>query len=302
MKRKNNNKVVILIILLLFVTILGVSSSFKNDGLKTENQIALIPIKGIIGSVSSSIPFSSSQDNTELILNALEKSKENKNIKAVILEINSPGGTVIASKEIANAVKNLDKPVISLIREVGASGAYWVASSSDYIIADELSITGSIGVISSYLQFSGLLENYNITYERLIAGQFKDIGSPFKELTNEERIILQKKLDKIQEVFVNEVKENRNLDNTEEIEKGLFYLGSEALELGLVDELGNKDLAIKKAKELANIKDARIVEYKEKKNLLDILSRLSTESFYYMGLGISSNFNLQEDKFEILAK
>ena len=86
--------------------------------------------------------------------------EENKDIKAIVLEINSPGGSAVASDEIASAVKKSNKPTVAVIREAGASGGYWIASSTDHIIANRMSITGSIGVISSYLEFSGLIEKY----------------------------------------------------------------------------------------------------------------------------------------------
>ena len=108
------------------------------------------------------------------------------------MEINSPGGSAVASDEIATAVKNAKKPVISLIREVGASGGYWVASASDYIIANRMSITGSIGVISSYLEFSGLMEKYGVGYERLVAGENKDLLTPYKKLEADQKALVQK--------------------------------------------------------------------------------------------------------------
>jgi len=216
----------------------------------------------------------------------LKKAKDDNSIKAVVLEINSPGGTVIASRELANAVKNLGKPNVAVIREVGASGAYWIASSSNKIIADELSITGSIGVISSYLQFSGLMEKYGITYERLTAGEYKDLGTPYKELTRDERNLLQVKLDKIQEIFINEVKKNRNITDAKRISTGEFFLGIEAKELGLIDKFGNRETAIEEAKKLANLKSPKIVEFKEKRSLFDLLGKLSASNFYYMGKGI----------------
>ena len=129
----------------------------------------------------------------------IDSAKKDVRIKGVIFKINSPGGSVVGSKEIGNAIKKLGKPSVAVIREVGASGAYWVASSADVIIADELSITGSIGVISSYLQFSKIMEEYGITYERLVGGEHKDMGVPYKQLSKEEQIIMQKKINIIPE-------------------------------------------------------------------------------------------------------
>ncbi|MBI2130309.1 S49 family peptidase, partial [Candidatus Woesearchaeota archaeon] len=149
-------------------------------------------------------------------------------------------GSPVASEEIANAIKKTNKTSVAWIREIGTSGAYWVASSTDYIIASRVSITGSIGVIASYTEFSGIMKDYNLTYRRLISGKYKDIGDPFKELVPEEQEILQSYLDSIRDYFVEEVAKNRNMKK-QEVEKaanGLFYLGGEAKKLGLIDEIG----------------------------------------------------------------
>ncbi len=210
-----------------------------------------------------------------------------------MFEIDSPGGTVVASKQIAEAIGKLNKPTVAIIRETGASGAYWISASTDKIVADELSITGSIGVISSYLEFSDLLNKYGVEYARLVSGEYKDIGSPLKELTDEERNILQKKLDLVDDYFLNYVKERRNLSNreVERIKTGEFFLGKEAKELNLIDYTGDKEFAIKLAKDMGNVKDARVTEFREKKTLLDLFSSYTSEAFYYMGRGIGTEIS-----------
>jgi protease-4 len=290
--------VLIIVFLIIFITSL-IISNFKTI---QEDEILIIPMHGIIGNYDSSIIFDSNNINPDTIISLIKKAKENERIKAVIFEINSPGGTVVASKEIADAVKKLDKPKVALIRDIGTSGAYWIASSADNIVADKLSITGSIGVISSYLEFSKLFEEYGITYERIVVGKYKDAGTPYKELTEEERSLILNKLNKINEVFLNEIKINRKLKDTKKIETGEFFLGLEAKELGLIDYLGNKEDAINIAKNLSNIKEAKLVEFKEKKTILDILSKISYSGFYYLGKGIGSQISLENNKnFEINA-
>jgi len=176
-----------------------------------SGNVALIDIDGIIlGSKDSNFLFESVTSSPETI-ELIEKADKNPNIKAIILEINSPGGSAVASEEIANAVKKVNKTTVAWVREAGASGAYWVASASDHIVANRVSITGSIGVIASYLEFPGLLEDHNITYRRLVAGKYKDIGSPFKEMTPQENAIFQRNLDDIRDYFVSAVAENRNM-------------------------------------------------------------------------------------------
>ena len=261
------------------------------------DKIAVIPIKGTITGEGSEDLFISGSTSSATITKWIKQANSDDSVKGIILEINSPGGTVVASEEISNEIKRTDKPVVALIREVGASGAYWIATNSDKIVADPLSITGSIGVTSSYLEFSGLMEYYGVNYERLVAGRYKDAGSPFRELTPEERRLLQNKLDIVHEAFIDEVSKNRNLKR-EEVKKmadGFFYFGKEAKELGLIDELGDKELAINITKELAGIEEADLITYEEKTRLIDLLSRISAHSFYFIGRGIGKElFSLEQ--------
>ncbi len=287
---------------ILLIYILGfLASKIISSNKIVQDEIVIIPINGIIATSSSGLPFESSNANVDGILKELKRAKEDSSIKAVILDINSPGGTVVASKELANAVKNLNKPSVAVIREVGASGAYWIASSANEIIADELSITGSVGVISSYLQFDELMQKYGITYERLIAGKYKDLGTPYKNLTLEERNILQSKLDKIHEVFLNDVKKNRKITDVNKISTGEFFLGLEAKDLGLIDKFGNRETAVEDAKKLANLKNPRIVEFQEKSSILDLLGKISYSNFYYLGKGIGSQLSIKDSNIQLNA-
>lgn len=258
--------------------------------------IGLIRIAGPITVEGGDSVLGRGASSTKVIEN-IEKASKNSGIKVIIFEINSPGGTVVASREIAHAVKKLNKPTVAWIREVGASGAYWIASSTDRIVADRLSITGSIGVTSSYLEFTGLMDKYGIGYEKLAAGEFKELGNPFAQLTAKEKQILQKKIDRIQEVFIEEIAENRGLTDSQKraVKSGLFYLGEEALELNLIDVLGNKDTAIDVAKKLADLKDGNIVEYKEKKSIFDFLNKIAKSSAYYMGKGMGAELKVNRE-------
>ncbi len=277
----------IITILILILVVSYLASKLISE-VDFQDKIAVIKIDGQIG-VSSKF-LGDSGINPDTILNFIKKAKEDSSIKGVLIEINSPGGSVVGSKDIADAVKGIDKPKVAFIRDIGASGAYWVASSADAIVSDPMSVTGSIGVLGSYLEFSGLLEKYGVEYESITAGKYKDLGSPYKDLTSEERAILQNKLNKIYDYFVTEIANNRKLSKEKvlEIANGYIYLGTEAKEIGLVDYLGNKDLAINITKQMANITEAKIIEYKEEKTLLDLLSRISSNAFYNIGKGIGS--------------
>jgi protease-4 len=282
--------VAILIIIVLFLISFGSSFILKNVDL--QDQIVIIPITGALVMSNGDSLISQPHMSSDTILEYIQSADANKNIKAIILEINSPGGTALASKEVADAVKETNKPVIAFIREVGASGAYWVASSSDVIVADEVSITGSIGVIGSYLEFSGLMDQYGVEYERLVGGKYKDMGSNYRGLTSDEKVLLQNKINLIHELFIQEVKKNRNIPEGEWRE-GLFYLGSEAKQLGLIDVLGGRDDAIRIAKERAGIKDAKLVVLRPEVPLFDRLRSLATHIGY--GMGMSFKFKSDSD-------
>ena len=287
------------------IAVLYMISSLASKIADVSDKIAVIPIKGAITTSGGALPsFQQSGVTSTEVADFLKKAGEDKQVKAIVLDINSPGGTVVASREIVKKVEGMEKPVVAVIRDVGASGAYWVATASDVIIADPLSITGSVGVIASYLEFSELFDEYGVTYEGLKAGEMKDMGSPFKKLTENERAVMQRKLDVVHEQFIQDVVENRKLshDHIAEVASGVYFLGQEAKELGLIDEFGGKEDAIDRAEELAGVEDAKVVEYKKDSTLLNMLTNVQAASFYYMGRGIGSQ--LQETRMhglEILA-
>lgn len=276
----------------LFVLLPLVFSFF--DGSKLGN-VALIPVEGEITG-NGAQGFGTSAVSSKDIVGFIEDAEEDPLIKVLLLEINSPGGSAVASDEIAAAVKRADKPVVALIREAGASGAYWIASASDHVIANRMSITGSIGVLSSYLEFSGLMQNYNVSYQRLVAGDKKDLGTPFRELTLQERVILQSKLDKIHNFFIEEVAANRNLEvsQVKKIATGEFFLGVEALELGLVDQLGGKEEAEEFIRTKYGLQEIDYVRYEPQVSFFELLSEIISPFFFKVGEGIGSMLTSQQ--------
>lgn len=204
-------------------------------------KIAVVPITGEISTQSSNSLFSLSASSRD-ISTQIYSLADDTTIKAIVLDINSPGGSPVASDEISQAVEYAKerKPVISVISDLGASGAYWIAASSDEIYSAPLSLIGSIGVTSATLSFENVLEEYNVTYRRLVAGEYKDLGTPFKELEEEEEKILQSLLDSVYEEFVLHVAKNRNMsyEEAQKLATGEVFLGKDSVELGLVDEIG----------------------------------------------------------------
>ncbi len=290
--QKNKTLIIIIILFVLFITAIILAGMISLFALGSDTEgfgnVALIPIKGVITTDSVSGMFSSEVSDSSEIVKMIEKADQNPSIKAMIFEINSPGGSPVATDEIASAIKKTNKTTVAWIRAYGASGAYWIASSCDHIVANKMSITGSVGVISSYLEFAEFFEQYNVTYRRLVSGSYKDLGDPFRELSEPEEVILQNKIDKIHGFFIEEVVKNRRLTESqkEEISSGIFYLGIEAKELNLIDELGNKDNAVTYIEEKENI-TVKLVSYKTKKSFLQLLNELSNEQAFFMGRGIS---------------
>lgn len=296
MKQKKSRKwvfiVVVLIILGLFSWfIAGIVSLFVGTDTATlSGNVALIPIKGLIVTESGRDVLGREVASSKEIVAFIEKADENKDIKAIIFEINSPGGTPVASEEIANAINKVNKTTVAWIRETGASGAYWIASATDHIIASRMSITGSIGVIGSYVEFAGFIERYNMSYQRLVGGEQKDLGDPFRRLTINEKRILQKKIDLIHGYFIEDVARNRNMkkEDMQKLATGIFYLGSEALDAGLIDAIGSKDEVEAFLKKELNITVINIAEYKKEATFWEMLSGVFNENSFFVGKGIGN--------------
>lgn len=289
-------KIIIGLILLSFVlsTIIFlsivVSLFIKDDSDGLDGNVAVIEITGTILADEDVDFLFEDVTSSDDIRRSIRKADRNDDIKAIVFRINSPGGSAVASEEIANEIKKTNKTTVAWIREIGTSGAYWIASASDHVIANRMSITGSIGVIASYLGFAGFLEGHNVTYERLVSGNLKDIGSPFKEMTQEERVLFQKSLDKIHEYFVEEVAKNRNLKkrDVEKIATGQFFIGAEAKELGLVDELGGREEVIAYVEEKIG-EEADFVSYETEKGFFESLGKIFNENSFYIGKGIGNS-------------
>jgi protease-4 len=279
------------LIVLFIVSIIAAAliNGFQDTGLSYGN-VAVIPIEGVIMTGESGSILDDNAASSTQIVKYLEEAAKDDSIKAIVLEINSPGGSPVASDEIALAVKKTNKTTIALIRDVGASGAYWVASSANIIVANRMSVTGSIGVIGSYLDFSGFLQRYNVSYERLVSGKYKDAGTPYRALTPEEEKMFQQNLDEIREFFIQEVAKNRNMsiNKTRQLATGMWFLGSKAKELGLVDVLGNKDTVDEILKKKLN-ETPVYVRYEHKKTLFDYFSASLSKQSYNLGLGIGQS-------------
>jgi len=228
----------------------GLAMTQDVDLNQNKGKAALVQLSGSITPESTG-GLNPSGMTPSSVRSSNEKAMQ-KNPDAIIYEINSGGGAVVASKEIMREIESVDVPTVCRFRDVSASGGYLIALGCDRIVADSASLTGSIGVRSSYLEFSGLLEEYNVEYVNISSGKYKEVGSSYMNTSEEEKKILLNKTEKIHEEFVSTVREKRNITpvNVETVRTGEPFLGERAQSLGLVDEIGGRDTAIRTAENM----------------------------------------------------
>jgi protease-4 len=265
----------LLIVVAIAVAVIGISIlgayliSKPSDGIISGDKVAVIRIDGVISMDSGEGVFSTEATTPEEFKSQLDRALSDGSVKAILIEINSPGGSVVASEEIAEAIKEAKekKPVVAWLGEIATSGGYYVASASSYIVADPGTITGSIGVISVFPEYSRLLEKLGINMTVIKAGEYKDFSTGYRPLTEEERRMVEEIIYDFYELFIAEVAQNRNLsvEHVKQVAEGRIYSARRAKELGLVDEVGTRRVAIKKAAELAGIEgEPHLVSYERK--------------------------------------
>jgi protease-4 len=226
-------------------------------------KIVVIPLSGTITTGDYSL-VSSSTITPGLVRYYLSKVEKDKTVKAIVFRIESPGGEIEPCQEILLEIERVKetKPIVVSMGGTAASGGYYISTQADKIVALPTTQTGSIGVISAVINVEGLLEKLGIQIETFKGGKYKDMYWGFRELTPEEEEIMQEMVDEYYEQFIDVVAEGRGLSREEvrNLATGQLYSGTEAKELGLVDELGDVNTAINLALELAGIETA-IVEY-----------------------------------------
>ena len=287
-----------LFFLIFILLAFGIDSDYEHKG-----KVALIKINGeLVTEGSNSIFDGAGVVSSSEIVSYIREAKNDSKIKAVLLEINSPGGSAVASDEIASAIRDLNKPTISYIREVGASGAYWVASSTDYIFANKASVVGSIGVYASWLDFSKIIDDFNIKYQRFVAGESKDFGSPYRRVTVEEAQRFQKQLNELHETFIEVVAKGRKLDSSyvKKYADGFIMTGKEAVEKRFVDELGGRKEAVAYLEKKIGVK-LDVVEYARGATLLELLSSFSTNFSKNIGVGLGQVLFKENKSVKIVA-
>ncbi len=233
-----------------------------------KDKILIMDLTGVISEEEQGTPFSPEPNPVARIKEELKKASRDPAVKAVVLRINSPGGTVTASDLIHHELevfkKQTGKKVIASIMDLGASGGYYVAVAADRIVAHPTTVTGSIGVIMLSMNVEGLLEKIGVTGAAIKSGDKKDMGSPLRPMTPEERQIFQGVIDQMYDRFVSIVaagRKNLTLDQVKRAADGRIYTAQQALDLGLVDRIGYLDDVIELAKTETGLREASVVLY-----------------------------------------
>ena len=257
----------------------------------SANRIVIVPIEGVISSQSFG---RGGPTMVEVVEEQFRRAAEDKRVKAVILKVNSPGGEVLASDDIYNIIAKFQdktgKPVVAAMGSLAASGGYYVSAPCQWIVANEMTITGSIGVIMHGYNFRGLMDKVGVRPEVFKSGKFKDMLSPDKreeDITQEEREMIQSMVNEtfgkfktvIADGRANAAKRNSAsgdkgktlVENWTQLADGRILSGKEALSNGFIDELGNFDAAIARAQKLAKITDANLIQYDPVLGLGDLL-------------------------------
>lgn len=258
-----------MVLFLAVMTILslqGIGSS-GSGGRPGGDTVGVIQINGQISGAAGGDFMSGYTANAMDLMNAIRTAGKREDIKAVVLRIDSPGGTSVASQEIALELDRLrasGKKVVTSMGDVCASGGYWIACSSDHIVANGATLTGSIGVIMHLNNLEGLYEKLGIREEVIKSGKHKDIGSPVRDLTDEERQLLQDIVGDSYDQFLDQVMQGREgkISRGEllKVADGRILSGRQALQLGLVDSIGNYYDALNSARELAGLPEDCPVE------------------------------------------
>jgi len=295
-----------LVCILIPFTCLGMTMLSLSGGTDTgriwEDAVAVVRVEGVIVSGKEADWSLSSTDNaySESIVERLERAEQDPSVKAIVLRVNSPGGGIVATDEIYSALTEIEKPVVVSMGEMAASGGYYISCAAQEILANPATLTGSIGVISTVPNFEGLLDKVGIEMLVIKSGTMKDELSPYRQPTEEEIAHWQGITDEAYEQFLGVVVEGRDLhpDEARELADGRVYTGRQALELGLVDQLGNLPEAVQLAAELGGIEGKpRVIEYQRTPSLMEMLlsglsplpDRISIDDL----LGIERRFTVQ---------
>lgn len=244
---------------------------------EAKAKIALIDVEGVLSSDHAESILGSKESEVVSFVEKLRLAEADPEVRAVIVRIDSPGGDVTTSDilyhELAGFKARKKVPVVAAFMGVAASGGYYLASAADVIVAHPTSITGSIGVISLHVSLAGLMEKVGVKVEVVKSGPSKDMGSPFRNMTDDDRKLFQSLIDQFYARFVSVVAEGRKGRLTEAqvrtLADGRIYTAPQALEAKLVDRIGYLEDVVQEAKSRANLEKAQLVMYSRRPSRLD---------------------------------
>lgn len=281
---------------IILISIIALVANFTIGGPSTAskeppNAVGIIYVSGsIVSGGSSSDLLGGVTAGSHTIMDQIRRAKDDPKVKAVVIRINSPGGSAAASQEIGDEIIKLreaGKIVLTSMGDMAASGGYWIAATTDRIMANSTTLTGSIGVITQLQNLQELYDRLGISFETFTSGPHKDMGSAARSLTEEEREIFQVMVDDIFQQFVDIVAQGRHLpkEEVEELADGRIFTGRQAQELGLVDDLGNFHDALDLAADLAGLgTDYRTLEFTRTTPLQRLLQSISLPTNIPRGL------------------
>ncbi len=256
-----------------FGGIIALNVLFPDLDLSTGDRIAVIRVEGVILDAQET-------------LGELRKFSENPYVKAIVLRIDSPGGGVVPSQEIHDAVKRIrakgNKAVIASLGSVAASGGYYIAVATDRIVANPGTLTGSIGVIMEMANVQGLMQKIGVEGVVIKSGKYKDVGSPLRKMTDEERALLQNVMDDVHTQFIEAVAEGRAIEfkDAQALADGRIFTGRQAKDVQLVDEIGDLEDAIQLAADVVGIEgEPRVVEPRRRFSIRELLDSKLTAVF-----------------------
>lgn len=259
-KKKGNSKTILVLLGILFVLFILVAAVYAaglgSSGISSGNKVAVIHISGQM--VTGDYMYGSGYAGSDSVSGYIRAAADNNSVKAIVLRIDSPGGTGSSSQEI-NAeiarVQAMGKPVVTSMGDMATSAAYYVASQTDYIYATPSTLTGSIGVYTVHYDYSEVYDESGIDVTMIKSGEMKDMGADFRPLTSDEKKYMQHVVNELFYVFVDDVAQGRNMSRADvlTLADGRYYTGTDAVENGLIDDFGNIYDAADKAAELAGL-------------------------------------------------
>ncbi|WP_458206614.1 signal peptide peptidase SppA [Haladaptatus sp. NG-SE-30] len=254
-----------------------------------DYDVAEVAVEGPISRSGRGPVPSSVGTPADDIVEQIEKADDDSNANALLLRLNTPGGEVVPSDDIRLAAQRFDGPTVAYATDVCASGGYWIASGCDELFARDASLVGSIGVIGSRVNAADLADKLGLAYERLAAGKYKDAGVSLKEMNDDEREYLQGLIDGFYEDFVERVATGRDLDpETVRETEARVYLGDEARDLGLVDDIGTRDDVKDRLAERLGVEEVSVQKFEPRRSLRERLNMGAQSVAYSFGAGVAN--------------